>query len=366
VRILHISSGKTFGETERHLVDLARELERRGHEIFIALRPTSEWNDAVAFLPAERILHVSIRNSFGMFSARRIARFVDSRGIEIVHAHGAKDYLAGSIARGAARDVRFVLTRHVARPLKPFHRFALRSVDAAIGLSADAADQLRLTFGGEKIFSVMPGFQMEAGRPSNSDARRRAFRERHEIPLTAPLAVTIGDLSPAGGQRDLVLAAGEVVKHVADVFFVIAGKDATADSRYRRELRRLVKVLGLEGRFVWLEEPADVLELVAAADVLVSPSHLERLTRPLIEAMAAAVPVVATVSGDLLPGRCFVPPHEPVKLAKRIVETLADRAVSDRIASRLQAAVRERFSVARMTDQVEAVYRKVLDRRRLP
>ena len=74
VRVLHISSAKTFGGGERHLVDLCRELTTRGHEVFVALRPTNEWQDRLDFLPPERFLHVSIRNSFGMFSARRIGR----------------------------------------------------------------------------------------------------------------------------------------------------------------------------------------------------------------------------------------------------------------------------------------------------
>lgn len=362
MRILHISSSKTFGDAERHLACLCRELERRGHEVFIALRPTSEWHDAVSFLPSDRVLKVSIRNSFGMFSARRIAQFIDRRGIEIVHAHAAKDYLAGSIVRRAARDVRFVLTRHVERPLKPFHRFALRSVDGAIGLSPVVTAQLRATFGGEKIFSAVTGVELDEAWSAERETKRNAFRIFHNLPADAPLVVAIGELSPSGGQRDLVLAAGELVKKVPDSFFVIAGNDTTADKRYRRELKRLAKVLGLEGRVVWLDEPIDISDLLAAADVVVSPSHFERVPRAIFEAMSAAVPVIATASAGILPEACLVSPHDPLKLAKRITETLTVPGVSQGRALQVQRAVRERFSVAKMADHVEAVYRTVLSR----
>ena len=135
VRILQISSAKTYGGGERHLVSLCRELVARGHDVFVALRPTNEWQDRLDFLPAENFLHTSIRNSFGMLSVRRISRFIDSHQIDIVHAHVARDYMAASIAARSARNVKLVLTRHAASPLKPFYRFAISNLNAAIAVS---------------------------------------------------------------------------------------------------------------------------------------------------------------------------------------------------------------------------------------
>ena len=61
-------------------------------------------------------MHVSVRNSFGMFSARRITRFVKAHKIDILHAHAAKDYLAASVVCRSAKDTKLVLTRHVDQP----------------------------------------------------------------------------------------------------------------------------------------------------------------------------------------------------------------------------------------------------------
>ena len=69
MRILQISSAKNFGGGERHFVDLCRGLASRGHEVFVALRPTSEWQARLDFIPPENVLRVSIRNSFGVLSA---------------------------------------------------------------------------------------------------------------------------------------------------------------------------------------------------------------------------------------------------------------------------------------------------------
>ena len=89
MRILHISSAVDFGGGEKHIVDLCRGLAERGHDVFLALRPTNKWQSRVDFLPPERIFHVSIRNSFGVFSAKRIGDFAKTNAVDIVHAHVA-------------------------------------------------------------------------------------------------------------------------------------------------------------------------------------------------------------------------------------------------------------------------------------
>jgi len=198
VRILHISSAKTFGGGERHLVDLTRELRARGHDVFVALRPTNEWQDRLDFLPPERFFHVSIRNSFGMFSANRISRFLAREKIDILHAHVARDYLAASVAAGRAQGVRLVLTRHVMFPMKPFHRFALRNVDAAIAVSPAVAGQLAKIFPKENVKTIANGIAMDTRRGDGGE-----FRSFHGIPADVPLVVTLGELRPAQGHAAL-------------------------------------------------------------------------------------------------------------------------------------------------------------------
>src|SRR6185295_17471139 len=133
MRILHISSARTYGGGERHFVDLTRGLAARGHDVFVAYRPRCGWKHELDFLPRENHFKVSIRNSFGVLSAMRIADFIRENKIDIAHAHVARDYIPASIACMAAKPARFVLTRHVMLPLKPFNRFALKNLAKAIG-----------------------------------------------------------------------------------------------------------------------------------------------------------------------------------------------------------------------------------------
>ncbi len=161
---MQVSSAKNFGGGERHLVDLCRGLQERGHEVFAAIRPTCEWQNRLDFLPAANILSVSIRNSFGVLSAIRMADFARENKIDIMHAHVARDYIPTSIACMTAKDTKFVLTRHVLFPLKPFNRFALTNVAAAIGVSDAVGVALRSVFPREKISVIPNGIDLRGFR----------------------------------------------------------------------------------------------------------------------------------------------------------------------------------------------------------
>jgi len=362
VRILHISSAKTFGGGERHLVDLCRELHVRGHEVFVAVRPSSAWQERLDFLPDGRILHVSIRNSFGMFSAKRMARFITANNIQIVHAHVARDYLAASVATRSAGNARMVLTRHVMFPMKPFHRFALRNVKAAIAVSPPVRDQMAKIFLPDKIRLIPNGITMSTFPTDASEGE--AFRREHGIESDVPLVSTLGELKPLKGQRDFVLAANEVLKQIPNCRFVIAGTDNSIDQRFRRELKRLVRVLDIGDRFLWLDWLNDIGPLLSATDIFVSPSHTESFGLAILDAMAAATPIIATDTDgarELLSGQdALVPIKDPLALAEKIIRLLNDNGARARLGEHLSASARERFGLPLMVDATEALYREVV------
>jgi glycosyltransferase involved in cell wall biosynthesis len=364
MRILHISSAVDFGGGEKHLVDLGRALTARGHEVFLGLRPTNKWESRIDYLSPERILHVSIRNSFGVFSAKRIADFVRENEIDIVHAHVARDYIPASIACVAAKRAKFVLTRHVMFPLKPFNRFALKNLSRAIGVSPAVGEALRHVFPKEKIRVIPNGIELALFDEEQRLSNRREFREFHFIPMDVPLVGTVGQLVPLKGQRDLVLAAAEIVKDIPDVRFVIVGQDNTIDKKFRQELKRLAKVMALDDRILWLDWTDDLPALFAALDLYVSPSHSESFGIATLEAMAAGLPVVATRtegSLELLQRKdVLVPFGDPVRLAGRIIELLEDEGSRRRLGDELKQRAHENYSLDKMVDRLESLYLDIL------
>ncbi|HEY0428974.1 MAG TPA: glycosyltransferase family 4 protein [Pyrinomonadaceae bacterium] len=364
MRILHISSARNFGGGEKHLVDLTRELTARGHEIFVALRPTNEWQKKLDFLPAENILHVSIRNSFGVFSAQKIASFVREKNIEIIHAHLGRDYIPASLVCRMTQNTKFVLTRHVLFPMKSFHRFALRNLSKAIAVSPAVTSNLQKIFPAEKIECVPNGINTEDFE-RESEKMREEFRFLHNIAFDATVIGIIGELKVLKGQRDFVLAAQTLAPKFPEAFFVVVGKDNSTTQEFRRELKKLVKIFNLEDRFLWLNWVEDTAPLLAAIDVFVSASHTESFGLATLEAMAGAKAIVSTETEGArslikngTTGK-LVPIKEPLKLAEAVEEFLQDADLRKALGQNARKAAKENFDLKRMIEETERVYRKL-------
>jgi len=364
MRILHVSSAVDLGGGEKHIIDLGRNLAARGHQVYLALRPTNKWQHRVDYLSPERIFHVSIRNSFGVFSAKRISDFIKENEIDIVHAHVARDYIPASIACIAAKRAKFVITRHVMFPLKPFNRFALKNLSRAIGVSPAVGEGLQDIFPKNKVCVIPNGIEM-LDRSDEERARlRNEFRDFHSIPSEALLVGTVGQLVPLKGQRDLVLAAAEIVKEVPNARFVIVGQDNTFEKKFRRELRRLAGVMGLVDNILWLDWVDDLPSLFAALDLYVSPSHSESFGIATLEAMAAGLPVVATKtdgSRELIDRRdMLVPFGDPVKLARRIIDVLRDQRLRISLGTEMHKRAFDNFTLDKMAGRIEELYLDIL------
>lgn len=364
VNILQISSSRTYGGGERHFVDLCRGLMERGHEVFAALRPTNVWQERLDFLPSANIFHVSIRNSFGILSANRMAGFAREKGIDIIHAHVARDYIPASIACSLSGNSRFVLTRHVLFPLKPFNRFALKNLSKAIAVSPGVGHSLKSVFPQHKIEIIANGISALPTGIAEKEKLRHDFRTLHQLPEETVVVGTVGELIPLKGHRDFVLAANEIAQKFPEARFVIVGKDNTVDKKFRRELKRLVKVCGLEDRFLWLDWVDDTRSLFAALDVFVSASHSESFGMAILEAMASGTAVVATDTEgakELLGRRSIrVPIEDPVKLADRISALIQNNDERRVLAEEAIRTATERFSLDRMIEETEKLYARIL------
>lgn len=363
MRILHISSARTYGGGERHLVDLCRGLHEAGHEVFLALRPTNEWQHRLSFLPPGRILHVTLRNSFGMFSAKRIARFMKRNEIGIIHAHLARDYIPASLAARLAGNASFVLTRHVMFGIKPYYRFALGNLSMAIGVSEPAGAALREVFSDEKVTVIRNGIDPSGLESSNRTARRDAFRTEQGIPQGVGLIGVVGELTENKGQKDFLLAAGTISAAHPSSRFILVGRDNTAGGAQRRELRRLAEVLGLTDRVLFLDWVEDTETLFSAIDVLVSSSYSESFGMAILEAMAYATPIVGTRTDGTLEliedgvTGLLVPIGDPAGLARSVSELLENPERASQIGQAARAAAVSGFPLSRMIEKTLEVYR---------
>ena len=353
MRILHVCSVSTFGGGERHLADLSLALVDLGHDVYAAVVPDSPLWTELSFLPEERTFALSRRNY--LKNLRSLAGFVRANEIEIVHAHAARDYHLAALAVRLASPARLVLTRHALFPLRPINKPLLSGVGRVIAVSQAVAESLSAVIDSSKITVVHNGIDVE--RFASAEAAGRGGDV---------VVGTVGHLAPIKGHDVFVRAAALIAARRRDVRFVIIGEDKSAEKSYRRSLEDLVAELGVSEIVTmpgWQDEmPAALSSLT----VFVSAARSEPFGLAIVEAMAAGLPVVAAASEgaceiieDGFSGK-LVPVDDAGALAQAIDHLLDNPLERSRLGHNAQLVARERFSLARMANDTERVYREVL------
>lgn len=355
MKILQVCSVTTFGGGERHLADLSRALVDLGHEIYAAAVPGSPLWDELSFLPQERKLEISRLNY--PKNVASIAKFARANGIEIIHAHAAKDYHLAALAVRLASPSKLVLTRHVLFPLKNINKPLLSSVARVIAVSQAVAESLRQNAVIEpaKITVVPNGIDIdrfERASVAASDSRI--------------VIGTVGHLAPIKGHDVFLRAAALIAENRKDVQFVVVGEDKSPGMVHRKSLESLVAELGLSEIVTvpgWRDDMPAVLKSLT---LFVSAARSEPFGLAIVEAMAAGLPVVAAASEGALEiledghsGK-LVPVGDHEAMAQAINTLLDDPLERARLARNAQLAARERFSVSRMASNTERIYREVL------
>jgi len=194
----------------------------------------------------------------------------------------------------------------------------------------------------------------------------RRYRETHGLPADRLVIGSIGRL--AGGRVkgfDLLLGAAQhLLPDVPNLHVLIVG-----DGPRRAFLEETIKQFRLDGRVHLVGTEGDIRLPLAAMDVFVFPVRWnEGFGLSLVEAMAAGKPVVATRVGavpDIVrhgQDGWIVEPEDVASLADGIARLLRDPSAARRMGQTAQERVREAFSLARMADQVEAVYHELVKR----
>ena len=370
MKILQLSSARTFGGGERHFADLSNALATRGHDVYAALSPASPLRERLAHIPDANISTPALRNALDLVSAMQLARFIREHRIEIVHAHLARDYpLTAYAARRAGGRVPFVLTRHVPFALSRLHKFTLANVARVIAVSEGVARGLRAQriFPVEKIRVIPNGISVAQIDGALKDFDRTRFRQT--LPARAPLLVgMVGELSPVKGQEEFVRAAAMIIgrENFARAQFLIIGEDRQPGAHTRTLLEKLIAEHELQAHVMLLGHVNALTPLINSLDVYVSASRAEAFGLATLEALMCGVAVVATATDgacelieDGVTGK-LVPVGDADALAHALLQLLRNDEERARLSERARVDARARFSLEQMVEATEKVYREAL------
>lgn len=234
-------------------------------------------------------------------------------------------------------------------------------VDAFIGLNRFFADFMaeRMRLPCERVTVVPHGVDLEGypSVPPDLPARRRARGGRLVVGFLARAC-------PEKGLAELVRALAVLARRW-DVEVRAAGATVAAEGNYLAGCLSLAADLGVADRFQWRGQVdrAGKLALLGEIDIFAMPTtHPEAKGMPVIEALAAGVPVVAANHGtfpellDRERAGLLHAPSDPDDLARSIAALADDEPRAAACGRHGHALGRTRHSAAAMAAGHEAVY----------
>jgi glycosyltransferase involved in cell wall biosynthesis/ribosomal protein S18 acetylase RimI-like enzyme len=362
------------------LLPQLRQLRAQGFDVTTVSAP----GPFVAKLEAEGLRHLPWLNATRAWNPPADVRaFTELLGIlhrerfDLVHTHTPKAGVLGRVAAGMCRVPCVVNTVH-GLWTTPEDRLAKRlPVLAAERLAARFSD-LELYVNGEDLAWARQAGVVRAERSRRigngvdlsrfhpaaiPPARVTALRRELGIADDELVVTAIGRLVAEKGYRELFAAAERVRAELPAARFLVAGgpdpdkADALGGDELATAAASGVVLCG------WRE---DVVELLAATDVFVLPSHREGLPLSAVEAAAMGRPLVLTdIRGcrevvDNGRDGLLVPVRDPEALAAAITRLLRDPDLRARLGEAARRRAAERFDQIQVHDDLIGWYRKFL------
>ena len=376
LRVLRVIARLNVGGPARHVTILDRGLAARGFETLLAYGEVGHGEASLQDL----VMGAAIRSQKIRELGRRVSPCSDLRAFaallslvfrvrpDVVHTHTAK---AGTLGRLAA------FLYNVTRPRKrrclvvhTFHGHVLHGYFGALASQVVRGIERGLGMVTDRVLVLSARQRDDIGRRYRVVPlpRIRIVPLGLELePLTALPVPTpsndsivfgfVGRLVPVKNVPLLIEAFSRVHRELSGARLLIIG-----DGELRTEAERLVAVHGLEAAVVFAGWRADLSAVYREFDILVLTSLNEGTPVSVIEAMAAAVPVVATDVGGVADvvehGRTglLVPSGSAAELAASMITLARDAAARRRIGVAAREAVREKFSAERLVSDVAALY----------
>lgn len=302
--------------------------------------------------------------------AWRLRRVIREHSIDLVYLNNdIFSNLAGIIAARAAGVPAILHERGIPHARSGLAQLVAKWPDRYLAISgAVRSALLRYGVRPETIRMVPEGLDLslyELRDQAALGAVRRTLGIDHD---RVPLVVMAGMVMPWKGQHVVLAAAKEVLKKIPDARFVIVGEAPFGAERYAKELAGMRYGYSVEQAVTFVGYRDDIPAVMQAADVVVHASTLpEPFGRVVIEGMVMGAVVIATRIGappeiieDGVSG-FLVPPSDPQALAEKIVATLKNHSLRERIGRRARAAVIEKYGISRHVGLIEAVFDEVLD-----
>ncbi len=348
---------------------VAQELDRQRFALsFVLLNPGDSVLETFLRGRGVDVLRIDYRGKKDLPAAIfRIARYLRRRETRVVHCHLFDACVAGLVAARLAGVKKRLYTRHYATfhqvyfPRAVYYdQFINAQATGIVAISGNVVGALRKEGADRrKLHLVHHGFRLEEfGRVAPE--RVAGLRGKYGLAGKGPVVGVISRYFELKGIQYVIPAFRQLLGRFPNAHLVLA--NATGD--YTAAIRGLLGELPA-GSYTEIRFEEDVAALYGLFDVFLHVpinEHLEAFGQTYVEALAAGVPSVFTLSGVapefIEDGRnaLVVPFCDAEAICRATARLLDDAPLRQALAARGRADVQGRFSLRTMIQKLEELY----------
>jgi glycosyltransferase involved in cell wall biosynthesis len=366
LKILHIASGDLWAGAESQIYHLIAELQRQPAVIEVSVillnRGDLESRLRAAGIPVT-VINEATNGALGIF--RQFRHYFSKHAVDVVHTHGYKQNVIGTLALASLGRYNSVRTEHGAMEFQispwQLHKLAIRALDRLCGqclqryviaVSDAMKGNLDEIFGANKVALIENGLAV--------DEVRKVARETVAIPgrQESFKVALVGRLVPVKRvDLFLKLARRMIERSEKDYEFYVFG-----DGPLLKDMINLANSLSIQANVHFMGFQANLAPYLRQMDTMVIISDHEGLPMTLLEAMCLRVPVVAHAVGGiptvLENGRAgeLVEDQDIDKFVIAIERLSQNPGVGEEYRQRGEVRVADHYSVQRVARETLAVY----------
>ncbi|MEW6201092.1 MAG: glycosyltransferase family 4 protein [bacterium] len=362
-RVLLTLPELNVGGVETHVLDLARGLKRLGYRPLVV----SFGGKLVDALERSGIDHLKLpvhsKSPPVIFNmTAKMRKIIRRNRVQIVHAHSR---VPAWICYLGLRNlgIPFITTAHSTYSVHLGSRVMVWS-DFTIAVSGYVREHMVKNFGAspQRVAIVYNGVSFTDEAYAEAVRRGAKFRDEWGVRDGAPVIGMVAALTPRKGYMYFLQSARDVLSEFPDALFLAVGGGVQ-----KEELEGMRDQLCIpRERFRFLGVRADVRALLAAMDIFMLSSTSEGLPYVILEAMAMGKPIISTNVGgipeaitDGVEGR-LVTPGSAEGLTDALLALLRQPEEMQRMSAAARKKVSETFSVDKMVEETEKIYRSII------
>ena len=349
------------GGVERGVVELNRELVKRGHTSVVISAGGTQANQIEKDGGRNIPLDVCSKNPLTFFPrVLKLKTELLKLNPDILHARSRVPAWLCHFANKPL-GIPFITTVHGFNSVSKYSA-VMTTGDRVIYGSAAIKEYILKNYPVDenKLRYVPRGIDMDYFNPSQVDSDFiRNFKQEHGLEGKTVITI-VGRITEWKGHDTFIRALAEVQKNHPDVVGVAAGGIWHGKDEFFQGLEKLTEDLGADIRFVGSQ--TQVREIYALSDLVVSAASTKAETfgRTAAEALAMNTPVVASAQGGsldiLIDGETgfFFEPGNVEDLTRKIEQALAFKF------SNMRDSIQKNFSLDHMVQTELDVYRELL------